>query len=250
MKTQLKKISAIFLFFIFGYSLYSQSNILETVYLKNGSVIKGMIVEIVPNVSYKVKTADGSIIVCNADQVEKITREIVEKKSSVDSQKQKQMQKGYEGVVEAGFGAGTGKYGLNVVKLNIINGYRINEKYFVGLGSGLRIFETPKTTTTMIPVFADFRASFLAKPISPYLSFSAGMSFNTASGFKDAGWMFHPEIGVQINKSKDVLLHLTVGYDVQQLKFATIDNTNPWNPQFGTIIRFSESGSINLGVTF
>jgi hypothetical protein len=246
----MKKIWILILFTFSIQTTFSQGNIIETVYLKNGSIIKGMIVEIVPNVSYTVKTADGSVVVCGLADILKITREIAAKNAVVVNQTNKIMSKGYEGIVETGFGAKTGKYGLNLVKLNIINGYRINEKYFVGLGTGLRIFSTDKSTTTMIPIFADFRASFLPKPISPYASFSVGMSFNTASGFKDAGWMFHPEIGIQINKSKDILVHITVGYDVQQLKFLTLDNSDPWNPKLGTVMRFSESGNINLGITF
>lgn len=49
----------------------------ECVYLKNGSVIKGIIIEQVPNVSLKIQTADGSIFVYEMDQVEKITKEAV-----------------------------------------------------------------------------------------------------------------------------------------------------------------------------
>lgn len=49
----------------------------ESVYLKNGSVIKGVVLEQVPNVSLKVQTSDGSIFVFEMDQVEKITKEPV-----------------------------------------------------------------------------------------------------------------------------------------------------------------------------
>ncbi|MBK9628897.1 MAG: hypothetical protein IPO56_14710 [Flavobacteriales bacterium] len=47
----------------------------DVVYLKNGSVIRGMIVEQVPNVSMKIMTADGSIFVYEMEQVSKITKE-------------------------------------------------------------------------------------------------------------------------------------------------------------------------------
>lgn len=39
-------------------------NYTEVVYLKNGSIIKGVIIEQVPNVSLKIKTSDGSLIIC------------------------------------------------------------------------------------------------------------------------------------------------------------------------------------------
>jgi len=47
----------------------------DVVYLKNGSVIRGMVIEQVPNVSLKIRTADGSVFVYAMDQVEKITKE-------------------------------------------------------------------------------------------------------------------------------------------------------------------------------
>lgn len=247
----MRKLLLFFFVCISIFAVSAQGNIIETVYLKNGSIVKGMIVEIVPNVSCTVKTADGSIFVCNMADIVKITREIPAETSSAASGgtglKQKPMDKGYEGVVELGYGAKTGKYGLDIVKLNIINGYRINQKFFVGAGTGLRIL--PESETTMIPVFADFRASFMPKPVTPYASFSAGMSFNTAYGFKDAGWMFHPEVGVQFNKTKEMLFHISVGYDVQQMKFVTFDVFNPGLIS-GTKMRFSESANINFGITF
>jgi len=47
----------------------------DVVYLKNGSVIKGEILEQIPNQSVKIQTSDGSIFVYPASEVEKITRE-------------------------------------------------------------------------------------------------------------------------------------------------------------------------------
>ena len=47
----------------------------ETIYLKNGSVIKGEVIEQVPGKSLKIKTRDGSIFVYQMDEVEKITKD-------------------------------------------------------------------------------------------------------------------------------------------------------------------------------
>lgn len=59
---------------IFAENLYAQDN-QDVVYLKNGSIIKGTIVEEVPGVSLKIKTKDGSLFVYQMDEVEKITKE-------------------------------------------------------------------------------------------------------------------------------------------------------------------------------
>ena len=47
----------------------------DVVYLKNGSVVRGTIVEQVPNESIKIETADGSVFVFKMSEVEKIVRE-------------------------------------------------------------------------------------------------------------------------------------------------------------------------------
>ncbi|MEK9149117.1 MAG: hypothetical protein AAB267_03610, partial [Candidatus Desantisbacteria bacterium] len=62
----------------------------DVVYLKDGGVIKGKVIESVPGVSYKIRTADGSIFVFEIDRVEKISyegeeRAEVEKGKTVDN---------------------------------------------------------------------------------------------------------------------------------------------------------------------
>ena len=47
----------------------------DVVYLKNGSIVRGMVIEQVPGKSLKIKTSDGSIFVYTMDEVEKITKE-------------------------------------------------------------------------------------------------------------------------------------------------------------------------------
>ncbi|MBU1967564.1 porin family protein [Patescibacteria group bacterium] len=49
----------------------------DVVYLKDGGVIKGKVIESVPGVSYKIKTADGSIFVFEVDKVERVKFEEV-----------------------------------------------------------------------------------------------------------------------------------------------------------------------------
>lgn len=48
----------------------------DVVYLKNESVIKGMIIEQIPNVSLKIQTRDGSVFVYKMDEVLKMTKEL------------------------------------------------------------------------------------------------------------------------------------------------------------------------------
>jgi|GEM_PF-2527913 len=53
----------------------AQSDLLDVVYLKNGSIIKGIITEQVPGTAVKIQTADGSLFVFEYDEITKMTRE-------------------------------------------------------------------------------------------------------------------------------------------------------------------------------
>ena len=48
----------------------AQANLQDVVYLKNGSVIRGVIIEQVPGISLKIQTADGNIFVYDITDVQ------------------------------------------------------------------------------------------------------------------------------------------------------------------------------------
>ena len=54
----------------------TNQQLMDVVYLKNGSVIKGMIIENIINVQVKIQTKDGSIFVNKYDEIEKMTKEL------------------------------------------------------------------------------------------------------------------------------------------------------------------------------
>lgn len=74
----MKKVLMFFALIVFGLSAFAQmNNYQDVVYLKNGSVIKGVIIEQIPNVSLKIQTNDGNIFVYQMTEVEKMTKEQV-----------------------------------------------------------------------------------------------------------------------------------------------------------------------------
>lgn len=62
-----------FLCFIFNSN--AQSNYDEVLYLKNGSIIRGIIIEQIPNKTIKIQTHDRNVFVYPFEEVEKITKE-------------------------------------------------------------------------------------------------------------------------------------------------------------------------------
>ncbi len=69
-----KLLLAITLVFIASLAV-AQNNYQDVVYLKNGSIVRGIIVEQLPNVSLKIETADGNLFVFQMTEIEKITKE-------------------------------------------------------------------------------------------------------------------------------------------------------------------------------
>ena len=59
---------------LLGVAGRAQAQSTDVLYLKNGSVIRGQILEFVAGGTVRIETADGSVFVFEADQVEKMTK--------------------------------------------------------------------------------------------------------------------------------------------------------------------------------
>ena len=111
-------------------------NYTEVVYLKNGSVIKGVIIEQVPNVSLKIKTSDGSLIICQMNDVEKITKEERYtrdyRKDANNRKAARNTLKGYKGFIDFGYIADLSDYDANKVEISTSHGYQFNNYFYLG----------------------------------------------------------------------------------------------------------------------
>ena len=73
-------------------NLKAHSDSIDVVYLKNGSIIRGSIIELVPNRALKIKTRDNSIFVYEFEEVTDILKELDPKKQEEDRIKKQQEQ--------------------------------------------------------------------------------------------------------------------------------------------------------------
>lgn len=64
-----------------GLTMYAQGQMKDVVYLKNGGMVRGIIVEQVPGVSIKIQTNDGNIFVYKIEEIEKMTKEMVQSRA-------------------------------------------------------------------------------------------------------------------------------------------------------------------------
>lgn len=239
----MKKYLALLLFALITTVSFGQSNYQDVVYLKNGSIIKGTIIEQVPNKSIKIETADRSVFAYQMDEIEKLTKEVIQGKSG-GSLSNSGLQSGYKGIVELGYQIGTGDYGMDRLKLNIINGYQINPYFSLGFGTGLRYYFDAEAA--LIPVFADFRANFMNNKISPYLSLGVGYSFDPTNDFEGVGFLLNPTVGVSFKVSDKSAMNVGLGYEMQKMDFYYYDG------YYGYYSSSENSGaiSINVGISF
>ena len=167
-------------------------NYTEVVYLKNGSIIKGVIIEQVPNVSLKIKTGDGSLIICQMSDVTKITKEERYtrdyRKDTNDRKAARNTLKGYKGFVDFAYIGGGGV---------AFNYYTDADLYAA-------------------PIYANFRANFINKKVTPFADVKAGYAVGDIEGaYASIG------VGVRFSLKGKKALNLALMYNFQDYDATT-----------------------------
>lgn len=199
--------------FLFACTIvFAQGKYEQVVYLKNGSVIHGLIVEYVPNASIKVKSGPN-LFAYKMDEIEKITLE--EPAARVYEGKSK----GYYGIAQVGLTDFPAGGNLAMASISLINGYQFNRYVGLGLGIGGDI-STHKVYN--MPVFADLRINFLKTRVTPFVAIDLGynaqftQTYDYYSGDTKPqvyhGMVFNPSLGVKVGISKKVGASLALGY--------------------------------------
>jgi len=130
---------------------------------------------------------------------------------------------GYQGIAEIGYGFNVSDDGFPFLKVNIINGYRVNSWFYVGAGTGLRLyFDNDAMFNSfaaypVIPFFADFRVYLNRNKVWPYLSMSMGYSFDASDYFSALGLLINPTAGFAFRISDKLGMHTGMGFDYQQM---------------------------------
>jgi len=237
----MKKLSVFILFvFITTLAFAQNKKNRDVIYLKNGSVIRGRIIEQVPDKSVKIETANRNVFVYKTNEIKKIIFE--SPKSNFRLFSDSASHRGYKAIIETGYGIGLGDNGLGRVNLNIINGYQFNPYFSMGFGTGLRYYFDSQSV--LIPFFADFRGYFMnSKKFSPYVSLDIGYSFDATNNFEGVGVLVNPSVGAAYKISDQFILNLGVGYEMQGMK--SYENNLSENED-----NFSRAININAGISF
>ena len=138
MKTTLKALVVILAFLPF--SSMAQNGMQDVIYLNDGSVYKGIIIETVPNVSYKIQSEGGNVYAVTVSEVEKITKEEKKYRNQGfgmnrgmmgwrnDSIRYQPREKGYFNEVQVLIENVQGG-------VRLVNGYKFNRFAYLGIGA-------------------------------------------------------------------------------------------------------------------
>ena len=186
----------------------------EVVYLKNGSIIKGIILEQIPNETIKIETSDGSVWVFQMSEVLKITKEFSSRNSTMrmknrHGERDEFKTNGYKGFVDVGGAFGVGTYGDGLVSVSSTHGYQFNPYFFLGVGVGVNYHFN--WSTVFIPVYADARGYFMNNDIAPFIGLKVGYSV-----FDGMGFYFNPSVGVRFIATSKLGLNLSIGFIMQR----------------------------------
>ncbi len=203
------------LFVLCCFAGVASAQYVETVHLKNGSIIHGIIIEQTPNQNLKIQTSDGNVFVYSFDEIEKITKDA--KTSSIfyrlnaNRNFQQPRTPRYQGSVDFGYSIGVGVWESDRIELSTSHGCLINPYFYVGAGLGVHYhFDA---SAVAIPIFADLRGNLMKGYIKPFLNFRIGYSVCDVEGL-----YLSPSFGVSVNR-----LDFSLGYTFQKVNLYVYD---------------------------
>lgn len=191
-------IAAIFL----SLSIIAQSNMEDVVYLKDGSIYRGQIQELVPNQTLKIQLLGGSLIVLQMNEVTKVTKE-TKLQSNVGFDRTSDSYYGYNSdSARKAFTPRKKGYFFQSQLLfenlqggvRIINGYKFGRFGYLGIGVGLDFllkdnFVINQTgpgnaslTGVYMPLFLYHQGDILNKKITPFYTVEAGVAMSPPGG--------------------------------------------------------------------
>jgi hypothetical protein len=178
------------------FRLFAQNGLEDVVYLKNGNIYRGLIIEQVPNISIKIQIAGGNVFAVNLSDIAKITKE---QKTGYSSTYQEDSHWGYHHWHHRDSTQGTFKPGrrgyffqsqLLIENMQggvrIINGYRFNRFVSLGIGIGADyVFSSPlpglinnldksEYAGVYLPLYLYLSGDMSRKRITPFYAIEAG----------------------------------------------------------------------------
>lgn len=223
----------------------------EVVYLMNGSVIRGDVIE-QNKEKIKIKIAGGSILVYEMSEVERITKEEKKIKDKKGAKDFRFKETGYYNAVSFGLLPGQDEFGNFPFggSLHYVLGYQYQPIIGAGIGIGADTYLYSEIRN-VIPLYLEARGYLTEnQPFSPYYSVQAGYGFalvNNTQSMIDAkgGIMLHPKVGFRFPSRSNASFTTEIGYLFQKASF-TFDD---WQGRYRDSVSFRRI-SVRLGILF
>ncbi len=220
----------------------------DVVYLRNGAVIRGIIIEQVPDKTLEIKSNDNNYFIFDYNEIQKITKE----NQLTDPTDYKK--KGFLSIEEFNYGFGIStintSHGALVINgdfptiaIRSINGYQINEMFSAGIGVGFEAFLDGDQKGAMIPFTLDARINFKKGKLSPVLNLNGGYSVGVENS---SGLAANPSIGIKYYLTKKIAYLFNIGYKVQQQRVMLPDQ---WGVPVPRIVNY-QFLALSTGLTF
>jgi hypothetical protein len=211
-------ISAFAILLFFTQNLQSQDQYEDVVYLRNGSVFRGMIVEQVPGKTITIQSANQFTYTFTYEQIERIRKE--PRQPFVFSSSDDVINpSAYATTVYAGMLTGRGK---PLSSFAVVRNVNVNAYSTLGLGVGWDTYGNG----AMAPVFVDARSSFFKGLASPFVFTNAGYSFGVFRHRKSldaGGFVLNTGAGLVFRSWAGASLVMEVSYHLQR---ATVLESN------------------------
>jgi hypothetical protein len=237
-------------FFTYSYNLWAQNHHLQdVVYLHNGSIIRGKIIEKSPE-SVKIQTADQSIFVWAMTEVKNITQE----KRPYFVPKP-----GYINAFELGILSGTNEnidfWGQRSTKQNYASfsfqtfqGHQWHHLISTGVVTGIDIY----SYQTLTPLCLGVRGDFSKSRVSPFYTLEHGYSMAFLSPKSDGrenfgGWVFNMAMGLKIRTLSKTSYLISIGYRSQKSR---VKQNDTWGSGFSDIKQTFNRLALRFGMSF
>jgi hypothetical protein len=205
----------------------------DVVYLKNGSVIRGLIVEEVPGVSLKIQTADRNVFVFQLSEIEKIVYEPITPRYGAGKDPETKPGMLHAGTfafqLEFSHNGSLRQYEAgNFTGLTASAGYRLQPGLVAGIGIGIE----NQYEMNWIPVFGEIRADLFKSPVQPFVYGRAGYNTPSNSDYyyqQYFGGMFYGlGFGIKAPVAGNTSLLFSVGYRYQYYQYESYIYPEPW----------------------
>ncbi|MCH7535230.1 MAG: hypothetical protein IH948_05725 [Bacteroidetes bacterium] len=218
-QTILKKHSMILMLcFVLFTNSNAQTPTEDVVYLKDGSVIRGSVLE--SGIKTKVRIiSGGNQWVFDISEVDTVIREVIP--SKIEKQLQHK-EKGYYGIISLAPMHGYDNLGSGIKSFSIhfINGYQINERWALGIGTGIDFYYGSFYPIFLHSTFSSHKGSF-----SPFISSKLGYISPTWNNYVDdkiksryGGIMGEFGLGIKKYFSDKGAFVASIGYRYQETK--------------------------------